>query len=390
MKRPLCFSSVSSLSLLLILLLPLGGCALEDLCGGSSQLEVGGGDAERPLRLKLIAVAAILSAGGVGVVIPLLGRSVGAFRPESELFFLIKAFAAGVILATGLVHILPDAFGSLTTSPCAERAWGDFPVAGFVAMSSALATMMLDSAATSYYERRSHFSKARPLEEEEEGGGRGGDEEAAAAATTAGHGRVRVHTHATHGHAHGAVAADSPEEAELADGVRHRVISQVLELGILVHSVIIGVSLGASQRSSTIRPLLAALSFHQFFEGIGKVQRRNDSDHGSVLLPDSSDRHLPGHRHRLELQPSQLHCSGRGGRAECCLRRDPNLHVSGGSAGGRPEEPENAAQRKASTGSSPRSPSRCRLHVPSRQVGMMPMLAGSDCLSGSNRKPPKR
>lgn len=44
---------------------------------------------------------------------------------------------------------------------------------------------------------------------------------------------------------------------------------QVLELGILVHSVIIGVSLGASQSSSTIRPLLAALSFHQFFEGIG-------------------------------------------------------------------------------------------------------------------------
>jgi hypothetical protein len=44
---------------------------------------------------------------------------------------------------------------------------------------------------------------------------------------------------------------------------------QVLELGILVHSVIIGVSLGASVRSSTIRPLVGALSFHQFFEGIG-------------------------------------------------------------------------------------------------------------------------
>ncbi|EAZ05988.1 hypothetical protein OsI_28231 [Oryza sativa Indica Group] len=43
----------------------------------------------------------------------------------------------------------------------------------------------------------------------------------------------------------------------------------VLELGILVHSVIIGVSLGASLRPSTIRPLVGALSFHQFFEGIG-------------------------------------------------------------------------------------------------------------------------
>jgi len=42
-----------------------------------------------------------------------------------------------------------------------------------------------------------------------------------------------------------------------------------LELGIVVHSVIIGVSLGASESPNTIRPLVAALSFHQFFEGMG-------------------------------------------------------------------------------------------------------------------------
>ncbi|KAL5216774.1 hypothetical protein ABZP36_008175 [Zizania latifolia] len=58
-------------------------------------------------------------------------------------------------------------------------------------------------------------------------------------------------------------------EGSIAETIRHRVVSQVLELGILVHSVIIGVSLGASVRSSTIRPLVGALSFHQFFEGIG-------------------------------------------------------------------------------------------------------------------------
>ncbi|KAJ4756719.1 zinc transporter [Rhynchospora pubera] len=51
--------------------------------------------------------------------------------------------------------------------------------------------------------------------------------------------------------------------------IRNRVISQVLELGISVHSVIIGMSLGASQSPSTIRPLIAALTIHQFFEGLG-------------------------------------------------------------------------------------------------------------------------
>lgn len=37
----------------------------------------------------------------------------------------------------------------------------------------------------------------------------------------------------------------------------------------MVHSVIIGISLGASLSPATIKPLLVALSFHQFFEGMG-------------------------------------------------------------------------------------------------------------------------
>jgi zinc transporter 1/2/3 len=45
------------------------------------------------------------------------------------------------------------------------------------------------------------------------------------------------------------------------------IVNQVLELGIVSHSVIIGLSLGVSQSPCTIRPLVAALSFHQFFEG---------------------------------------------------------------------------------------------------------------------------
>lgn len=45
--------------------------------------------------------------------------------------------------------------------------------------------------------------------------------------------------------------------------------SQVLELGVIIHSIVIGITLGASQSPETIKTLLAALSFHQFFEGLG-------------------------------------------------------------------------------------------------------------------------
>jgi zinc transporter 1/2/3 len=43
----------------------------------------------------------------------------------------------------------------------------------------------------------------------------------------------------------------------------------VLELGIIVHSVVIGLSLGASSNTCTIKGLVAALCFHQMFEGMG-------------------------------------------------------------------------------------------------------------------------
>ncbi|XP_024311583.1 zinc transporter 3 isoform X2 [Brachypodium distachyon] len=219
-----------------------------------------GADKQGAMKLKLVAIASILTAGAAGVLVPVLGRSLAALRPDGDIFFAVKAFAAGVILATGMVHILPAAFDGLT-SPCLHKGGGGrngFPFAGLVAMSAAMATMVIDSLAAGYY-RRSNFSKARPIENVDIPG-QAGEEE----------GRTEHVHHATHGHSHGeAVVVSSPEEASIADTIRHRVVSQVLELGILVHSVIIGVSLGASVRPSTIRPLVGALSFHQFFEGIG-------------------------------------------------------------------------------------------------------------------------
>ncbi|KAK8974753.1 hypothetical protein V6N11_024395 [Hibiscus sabdariffa] len=56
------------------------------------------------------------------------------YVPESNLFFIIKAFAAGVILSTGFVHVLLDGSEDLT-SPCLnEKPWGKFLFAGMMAM----------------------------------------------------------------------------------------------------------------------------------------------------------------------------------------------------------------------------------------------------------------
>ncbi|KOM42736.1 hypothetical protein LR48_Vigan05g034000 [Vigna angularis] len=161
-------------------------------------------DSTEVLHYKLGSIASVLVAGALGVSLPLLSKRIPALNPKNDIFFMVKAFAAGVILATGFVHILPDAYESLT-SPCLkENPWGKFPFTGFVAMISSIGTLMLDSFATGFYHRQ-HFNPSK----------------------------------------------------------------QVLEIGIVVHSVIIGLSLGTAGSIDTVKPLLVALSFHQFFEGMG-------------------------------------------------------------------------------------------------------------------------
>ncbi|PON98223.1 Zinc/iron permease [Trema orientale] len=215
------------------------------LAGGECTCESESEEQNKSLARKY-KIAAILVAGAIGVCFPILGRTIKALSPERNVFFMIKAFAAGVILSTVFIHVLPDAFHHLT-SPCLKGSAWDFPFTGFVAMCSAIGTLMVDAFATSYY-RKSHF-----------GGVKGpataivGDEE------RVGEHADHVHVH-THGHSHGSV-----ENSGSSELLRHR----VLELGIVVHSVIIGISLGASESSKTVRPLVAALTFHQFFEGMG-------------------------------------------------------------------------------------------------------------------------
>jgi len=62
---------------------------------------------------------------------------------------------------------------------------------------------------------------------------------------------------------------EGPGEDEEEARRKQKMVSKVLEIGIVIHSVIIGVTMGMSQDVCAIRPLVVALSFHQVFEGMG-------------------------------------------------------------------------------------------------------------------------
>uniref|UniRef100_A0A0D3A4H2 Uncharacterized protein n=1 Tax=Brassica oleracea var. oleracea TaxID=109376 RepID=A0A0D3A4H2_BRAOL len=150
-------------------------------------------------------------------------------------------FGAG-LYQTGSVSASASAPVAVQTppasSPCLEEnPWHKFPFSGFLAMLSGLITLVIDSMATSIYTSKK-----------------------AVGIVPHGHG---------HGPGNGVTLPTKDDDSESAQLLRYRVIAMVLELGIVVHSVVIGLSLGATSDTCTIKGLIAALCFHQMFEGMG-------------------------------------------------------------------------------------------------------------------------
>ncbi|XP_059295040.1 fe(2+) transport protein 1-like [Lycium ferocissimum] len=208
----------------------------------------------KALTLKIIAIVSILVTSMIGVSLPLVTRSIRALSPDRSLFVIVKAFAAGIILGTGFMHVLPDSFEMLSSNCLKENPWHKFPFTGFVAMLSAIITLAIDSMATSLYSKKHKGGVINPENNQQVQNGHinGGDQEMGTVSN--GH---------FHSHHHGSLSKDGTKL------LRYRVIAMVLELGIIVHSIVIGISLGASNNTCTIKGLVAALCFHQMFEGMG-------------------------------------------------------------------------------------------------------------------------
>ncbi|KAJ8540438.1 hypothetical protein K7X08_030357 [Anisodus acutangulus] len=201
-------------------------------------------DGKAATNLKLISMFVIFFTSVLGITVPVfLARLFHGKPVHDKAILIIKCFAAGVILSTSLVHVLPDAFDALSDCQVSSRhPWKDFPFSGLVTLIGVLTALLVDLTATSHVE--SHESN------------RAGEYEAVGTSEELGIVSTKK-------------IEEKRREAEELVKLKQRLVSQVLEIGIIFHSVIIGVTLGMSQNQCTIKPLVAALSFHQIFEGMG-------------------------------------------------------------------------------------------------------------------------
>ncbi|KAL7173123.1 hypothetical protein ACSBR2_032570 [Camellia fascicularis] len=221
------------------------------VCATDTARELSCRDSRAAANLKLVSIFVIFVTSVVGISSPVMLARLFQGKPVyDKAILIIKCFAAGVILSTSLVHVLPDAFDALADCHVASRhPWKDFPFSGLITLIGVLTALLVDLTATSHVD--SHGGKASSNYT-----AIGTSEELAAARKKSAESGVEM-------------GVFGERESEEMVRMKQRLVSQVLEIGIIFHSVIIGVTMGMSQNQCTIRPLVAALAFHQIFEGMG-------------------------------------------------------------------------------------------------------------------------
>ncbi|KAJ2359301.1 hypothetical protein IWW50_000023 [Coemansia erecta] len=252
--------------------------------------------------LHIGAIFIILAVAGLGVFLPVLGQFVPQLHIPRTVLTLGKHLGTGVIIATALIHMLPGAYESLN-NPCIGSRMGNFSGwPGTLAMMAIFAMHLIEFVLTNHAMGKHSHSHGLPadLSEHEhkhdvESGAHArieNDSTQTASLGDAGHvhahatddsldkqqpqencDAVAVHTH--HNHVHGA----SFLNADAITSERHKVSTYILELGICLHSVIIGVTLSVAT-GSEFKTLLIAICFHQFCEGMALGSRLAEVQHG--------------------------------------------------------------------------------------------------------------
>ncbi|GLI59604.1 hypothetical protein VaNZ11_001534 [Volvox africanus] len=261
--------------------------------------------AERSLdnteTIRIVSIFVIFFTGLLGGLPPLFLK---VFRdPDSVLTRTVRSFAAGVIAALALVHIIPEAVKEMS-----GLGGIDYPLGGTCALGGIALMILLEHVAHIMHNGENnavsevgivHLHKSSGASKQFLGAvsvdsspckvaARGGNATAAVAASAVANCDLKVQhggsdlqnmdssvtagCTALHGHSHVCVSHGSASNwiAAVAMGsLRLKVIAYLFELGCIFHSFIIGLSLGVNQTDiKEVRSLLIALAFHQWLEGI--------------------------------------------------------------------------------------------------------------------------
>ncbi|WVW78585.1 hypothetical protein I302_100541 [Kwoniella bestiolae CBS 10118] len=257
----------------------------EDPCAMSNS------DSHRGLRIG--AVFIILVTSLAGTLTPIIFRH--SANVPTPVFDFAKYFGSGVIIATAFIHLLAPAWDELT-SECLTGAWTDYDWAPAIAMAAVygiffaevaayrIGTRKLEKLGVNYSSHAHDHTDAHAHDH--------AHDPPLSVDTTVPAPPHHLHPSASNIHAHAdtdpqlqAASEKQLRKADLesssdvdtinqlpsqAEASAQLVAVAVLEFGVVLHSVIIGLTLGVTDEFVT---LFIVIIFHQMFEGLGLGSR---------------------------------------------------------------------------------------------------------------------
>ncbi|CAK4642164.1 unnamed protein product [Aphanomyces euteiches] len=203
------------------------------------------------LPLHVAAVFIILGVSFLGSMFPVVAKHVACLRKNPSILALLNSFGFGVVLSTAFVHLIPPAVETFN-NPCLNIGYEGLGMVFVVA--TVLLMQVLETELVLLVTKPA--GPVLATDEEDAEHGNGAISVFASATTPA----------VSNGHGHHHHHASNSGLKEQSD-TRKKLNVLIFEIGVAVHSVIVGLEMGVATGTS-LKTLLIAICFHQFFEGI--------------------------------------------------------------------------------------------------------------------------
>ena len=237
------------------------------------------------IEFHVVGLLIVLVTSATGVSVAML------FSTWAATLQSFKMFGIGVIAATAWVHLLPDAFDKFS-NPCLDAGWAKYGTSyvGLFAMIAAFIIQLVEIMASGRVgpnkcvevcDSVQCHTTIIEIDTPDKAGSI--------------HHKLHNHDDRSHSHSHNIPPGSSMTRSDTlacinTDTEAHekgkKVSVMVLECGILIHSIVIGLSLGTTP-DEKFTPLLVAIVFHQTFEGMALgalLTTLNISKQSKILL----------------------------------------------------------------------------------------------------------
>lgn len=212
-------------------------------------------------RVSSVPVLFVVSA--LGSFTPLLAAYSTRFRVPRWIFDAIKYFGSGVIIATGFIHLMAEAAANLSNE-CLGPPFTEYPFAEGIALIGVFCIFFFDVIA---HQRLS--VKAKEYLEAGQNGDSLMEFESVGRLQNEIPKEVEQETNFSK-HTNESTEIKEVDKRDLSklESIYQKILNcVVLECGIVFHSVFVGLSLTIA--GNDFVTLYIAISFHQFFEGLG-------------------------------------------------------------------------------------------------------------------------